>query len=229
MCAVNKHTFRMTSVPDLAKDDETEVTAFLTAEEEDALSTSFLNSSAPALNEFLNQEKVQSTSKSIEEHMKDLEQTFESGMQLATSTASVKKDSQQQQEDPLRTAYAELHSPANADLVQRLKLAMQDIPKGTKGLDACKSYFSQKQYYTMLDVLVAQYVLNDGLLMRQHHDMQDEYHVDLAEGLDSAEAAAGEEEGGIEKSEMHCEDAGMSPPPEGSSDDGDDDNDSDKE
>lgn len=35
----------------------------------------------------------------------------------------------------------------------------------------------------MLDVLVAQYVLNDGLLMRQHHDMQDEYHVDIAEPL----------------------------------------------
>ena len=65
-----------------------------------------------------------------------------------------------------------------------------DIPNKPKtikqGLDACKKYFSQKQFYTMLDILVAQYVLNDGLLMRQHHGMQDEYHVDIAEPLVTA-------------------------------------------
>jgi hypothetical protein len=136
--------------------------------------------------------------KSIEQHMQELQETFEGGMKLAAAPASTLQPKeegadgmkhavtpastlQQNEEDPLRAAYAEMHSPADPGLVERLRLAMEDIPEGTKGLQSCKAYFSQKQYYTMLDVLVAQYVLNDGLLMRQHHDLPSEYHVDLAE------------------------------------------------
>ena len=52
-----------------------------------------------------------------------------------------------------------------------------------QGLADCKFYFSTKQHYTLQDVLVAQYVLNDGLLMRQNHGMEDEYHVDVTEQL----------------------------------------------
>ena len=109
----------------------------------------------------------------IEEHMAELESTFQSTMGLAHSNTK----------DPLRQAYGEIHSAVDADIIGSLRLAMEDIPAGTKGLEECKKYFSEKQHYTLLDVLVAQYVLNDGLLMRQHHDEEDEYHVDIAKPL----------------------------------------------
>ena len=51
--------------------------------------------------------------------------------------------------------------------------------QGTPGLLDCARYMNQKQYYTLQDILVVQYILNGGILMRQMHDTQDEYHVDL--------------------------------------------------
>lgn len=165
-------------------EEEEEEMTFLSAEEEQAILGMNLSAKVTA------RTPTKTNAMTIEDHMRDLEQTFKSGMDLTTAAPAAglkNKDEmaadnlKHQDEDPLRTAYAELHSPADKDLVERLKIAMQDIPEGTKGLEACKSYFSQKQYYTMLDVLVAQYVLNDGLLMRQHHDQEDEYHVDISE------------------------------------------------
>lgn len=55
----------------------------------------------------------------------------------------------------------------------------QDVP----GLQDCKRYMTQKQYYTLQDMLVVQYILNDGILMRQMHNTEDEYHVDINEPL----------------------------------------------
>lgn len=135
-------------------------------EEEDLVSTVLL--ATPKNNK--------AATNSLDDDMNELEASFESAMQTL-ATAAVNKS------DELRAAYAEVHAKAQDSLVDNLKLAMQDIPEGTKGLKACKEYFSQKQFYTMLDILVAQYVLNDGLLMRQHHDLEDEYHVDIAEPL----------------------------------------------
>jgi hypothetical protein len=157
--------------------------------------------------------------KSIEQHMQELQETFEDGMKLAaapSSTLQQKEEGadgmklaaapastlQQNEEDPLRAAYAEMHSPADPGLVERLQLAMEDIPEGTKGLQSCKAYFSQKQYYTMLDVLVAQYVLNDGLLMRQHHDLPSEYHVDLAE-CEGGSSASGSDDDDEDSHKKH--------------------------
>ena len=169
------------------EEEEEEEMTFLSAEEEQAILGMNLSAKVTARTTAT---PTNTNAMTIEDHMRDLEQTFKSGMDLTTAAPAAglkNKDEmaadnlKHQDEDPLRTAYAELHSPADKDLVERLKIAMQDIPEGTKGLEACKSYFSQKQYYTMLDVLVAQYVLNDGLLMRQHHDQEDEYHVDISE------------------------------------------------
>jgi hypothetical protein len=52
-----------------------------------------------------------------------------------------------------------------------------------QGLEDCKKYLSQKQHYTLQDMLVVQYILNDGILMRQMHGTQDEYHVDIEDPL----------------------------------------------
>jgi hypothetical protein len=40
-----------------------------------------------------------------------------------------------------------------------------------------------KQHYTLQDMLVVQYILNDGILMRQMHGTPDEYHVDIEQPL----------------------------------------------
>jgi hypothetical protein len=87
------------------------------------------------------------------------------------------------QQCAIRKVYGELHAQADADIVMKLRLAMEGIPEGAKGLDDCITYFASKQHYTLQDILVAQYVLNDGLLMRQGHGTSDEYHVDIAEPL----------------------------------------------
>lgn len=46
-------------------------------------------------------------------------------------------------------------------------------------------YLSRKQHYTLLDMLVTQYILNEGILMRQQHDTEGEYQVEIesSEGL----------------------------------------------
>ena len=55
------------------------------------------------------------------------------------------------------------------------------------GLEDCRRYLTQKQHYTLQDMLVVQYILNDGILMRQMHGDEDEYHVDIKDPLDHAE------------------------------------------
>ena len=107
---------------------------------------------------------------------------------VASTTPSCSSNVQQQQLQSAHAAvhkvYAELHNQADADIIMKLRMAMDCIPEGTSGLADCRHYFSTKQHYTLQDVLVAQYVLNDGLLMRQNHGMPDEYHVDIAEPLE---------------------------------------------
>lgn len=99
----------------------------------------------------------------------------------AASTSSLQQPAEQQ--CAIRKVYSELHAQADDEIVAKLRLAMEGIPEGTKGLDDCRTYFSSKQHYTLQDILVAQFVLNDGLLMRQNHGTEDEYHVDIAEPL----------------------------------------------
>jgi hypothetical protein len=54
-------------------------------------------------------------------------------------------------------------------------VCLQDV----QGLQDCKKYMSQKQHYTLQDMLVVQYILNDGILMRQRHFTDEEHHVDI--------------------------------------------------
>jgi hypothetical protein len=51
--------------------------------------------------------------------------------------------------------------------------------QGAHGIKDCTKYLAQKQYYTLQDMLVVQYILNEGILMRQRHNTSEEYHVDL--------------------------------------------------
>jgi hypothetical protein len=125
----------------------------------------------------------------MEDHMSSLEKEFEESMHIASSIppSSSKKAQEQklkQQQDSVRKVYAELHSQADPEIIDKLRMAMECIPASNcKGLNDCKNYFSSKQHYTLQDILVAQYILNDGLLMRQNHGTDDEYHVDIAEPL----------------------------------------------
>ena len=120
----------------------------------------------------------------MDDHMTSLEKEFEESMNIASAaTAASSKKNKNTSEDAMHKVYAELHSQADAEIIQKLKMAMDCIPENTKGLADCKNYFSSKQHYTLQDILVAQYVLNDGLLMRQNHGMDDEYHVDITEPL----------------------------------------------
>ncbi len=47
------------------------------------------------------------------------------------------------------------------------------------GAKDCLEYLSRKQHYTLLDMLVTQYILNEGILMRQRHGEQDEYNIEI--------------------------------------------------
>lgn len=126
---------------------------------------------------------------SMDDHMLALEKEFEESMQLASaastssSAAATNADKQSGENDAMRKVYAELHSQADPEIIQKLRMAMEDIPEHAHGLADCKKYFKAKQHYTLQDILVAQYVLNDGLLMRQNHGTENEYHVDIAEPL----------------------------------------------
>lgn len=127
----------------------------------------------------------------LKERMESLEKEFEETMRMAaeidndtTAKMEAKHDAKEgKHECVMRRVYSELHSQADADVVGKLRLAMEGIPEGTKGLADCRTYFASKQHYTLQDILVAQYILNDGLLMRQNHGSEDEYHVDITEPL----------------------------------------------
>ncbi len=67
--------------------------------------------------------------------------------------------------------------------ISRLFLTCVYVNQDVQGLEDCKKYMSQKQHYTLQDMLVVQYILNDGILMRQMHGTQDEYHVDIEDPL----------------------------------------------
>jgi hypothetical protein len=81
-------------------------------------------------------------------------------------------------------AYEKLHDPVPQELVSKMRIAMIDIPDSVRGLEDCRSHLTKKEYHTLLDMLVVQYVLNDGILLRQRHDSADEYHVDVGGGWD---------------------------------------------
>lgn len=55
----------------------------------------------------------------------------------------------------------------------------ENIWQSVKGAKDCMEYLSRKQHYTLLDMLVTQYILNEGILMRQHHDTAAEYQVEV--------------------------------------------------
>ena len=103
--------------------------------------------------------------------------------QLSVANVEEGRMMQTREECLVRKVYSELHMQADPEIVAKLRLAMEGIPEGTKGLEDCRTYFASKQHYTLQDVLVGQYVLNDGLLMRQGHSTEDEYHVDITEPL----------------------------------------------
>ena len=46
----------------------------------------------------------------------------------------------------------------------------------------------------MLDMLVMQYAINDGIIMRQRHDEHDEYHIELGSHEDQEDDDAADEE-----------------------------------
>jgi hypothetical protein len=115
----------------------------------------------------------------IEEHMAELEKEFEESMKIASFSAPSSNF-----ENCMHKVYAELHNQVETEMVDKLKMAMQGVPECTKGLADCRLYFSTKQHYTLQDVLVAQYVLNDGLLMRQNQGLPDEHHVDISDTLE---------------------------------------------
>lgn len=102
---------------------------FLSAEEEESLTASFLSNSAnkPSSTTTKNK-KAQTAEMTIDEHMAELEKTF-------SETLGTKTNDEKQ--DELRKAYSDVHSPADNDLVERLRLAMKDIPDGTKVKKRC--------------------------------------------------------------------------------------------
>lgn len=126
-------------------------------------------------------------SKSMDDHMSSLEKEFEESMQLAAMATPApsmsKRNKNTGNQDALSKVFAELQSTADPETIDKLRMAMECIPDNVKGLQDCKTYFASKQNYTLQDILAAQYVLNDGLLMRQNHGSEDEYHVDIAEPL----------------------------------------------
>ncbi len=46
----------------------------------------------------------------------------------------------------------------------------------------------------MLDMLVMQYAINDGIIMRQRHDEHDEYHIELGSHEDREDDDAADED-----------------------------------
>ncbi len=56
---------------------------------------------------------------------------------------------------------------------------MQYVP----GVQECTDYLSKKQHYTLLDMMVTQYILNQGIVMRQAHYTEDKYHIDMGAAL----------------------------------------------
>jgi hypothetical protein len=55
--------------------------------------------------------------------------------------------------------------------------------QGVKGARDCSEYLSRKQHYTLLDILVTQYILNEGILMRQRHGGSDEYNIEIGSDM----------------------------------------------
>jgi hypothetical protein len=59
----------------------------------------------------------------------------------------------------------------------------------------CRQFLRNKAGISMLDMLVMQYVLNDGIIMRQRHDDLDEYHIELGSKASDDEEEEEEEDG----------------------------------
>lgn len=106
------------------------------------------------------------------------------GAQMVTmnDAPSPTREDREDRCDEVHATYAALPLAAGEGLISHMLQAMEEIPKGTSGLDACRRYMTSKQHITMLDLLVVQHILNGGILMRQMNDTDEEYHIDLGEG-----------------------------------------------
>lgn len=86
----------------------------------------------------------------------------------------------------VHTTYAALNDAVSPTLVERMRVAMREMPDGMEGLSDCQSYLSSKLHYTLADILVVQYILNGGILVRQRQGGPDEYQVDISSSSGSA-------------------------------------------
>ena len=71
-----------------------------------------------------------------------------------------------------------LLKPVEQRLVDNLNEAMANMPVG-KHVHDCGEYLNSKATHTLLDVLMAQYVLNEGILMKQY-DEKGGYTADIS-------------------------------------------------
>lgn len=115
--------------------------------------------------------------KTIDDHINELEMSIkEMDIHSTSQHPSFKPDGH------LHGAYKKLHAQVDMRIIQNLRIALDDIPQDTEGLDECKKLLSLSEggNLTLQDVLMIQYVLNGGLFMRQHHGCDDEYGVDIS-------------------------------------------------
>jgi hypothetical protein len=108
--------------------------------------------------------------KTIEDHILDLEMSIrEMDVKSALEPGG-----------HLQKAFARLHSKVEDSVLENLRTALRDVPDETEGLEECKKLVeSSSKGMTLQDVLMVQYVLNGGLIMRQNHGSDDEYQVDI--------------------------------------------------
>lgn len=77
-----------------------------------------------------------------------------------------------------------LHSPAEKNLVMNMAIAMNSLPYDDT-INHCKLYLLSRDNITMLDIMMTQYVLNGGILMKQvetdvSSGVHSEYTADLS-------------------------------------------------
>lgn len=135
----------------------------------------------------------------FEQQIAEFEREYGKLSVRSSSSVSSGDEETRQHHAAVHAAYGELYNAVPMDMVFRMKAAMKEIPEvssffgaiftccltilhwqGIPGLQDCQEYLSQKQHYTLLDMLVCQYILNGGILMRQQHNTDNEHHVDLS-------------------------------------------------
>ena len=71
-----------------------------------------------------------------------------------------------------------LHRPADTSLLTNLAICMENLP-ATETVQDCLDYLANRTGHTLADVMVAQYVLNGGVLMKQM-DGDEEFTADIS-------------------------------------------------